>query len=117
MIHGKQSIEKVESSTDAFFGLKNLQQQLAVMSSHDFEQHFKDTPRVKSSESNDISSLIVKCGLRKSKSEVKRLIQLGGLQINGACINQDRKIGDSDKIHSKYMVVKAGKKQFALVEF
>ena len=31
----------------------------------------------------DISGLIVKCGLRKTKADVKRVINQGGLTING----------------------------------
>lgn len=51
------------------------------MNLSEFELHFKATEKIKLSklEFRDISTLIVKCGLRKTKADVKRVMQQGGL--------------------------------------
>ncbi|KRX10712.1 hypothetical protein PPERSA_08707 [Pseudocohnilembus persalinus] len=61
-------------------------------------------------------------GLKKNKSEVKRVIESGGFQVNGEKINlEDSKNFQSNfqnyLIHNQFMVVKMGKKQIVIFKF
>ena len=60
--------------------------------------------------------MIVSSGLRKTRGDAKRVIQQKGLQINGRCVEQDGQVCcESDLLHGKYMVMKVGKKNYALL--
>ena len=64
------------------------------------------------------SSLIVQSGLRKTRGDAKRVIKQSGLYVNGRCIDCDGKIDASrDLLHGKYLVMKVGKKNYALLAF
>ncbi len=62
----------------------------------------------------------MRAGLRPTKADVKRLIAQGGLSLNGVQVTSEERakqpLTDSDLMHSKYLVIKVGKKSFALVE-
>ena len=69
----------------------------------------------------DIASLVVKTGLRKTKADVRRLVAQNGLHVNGQNISTEDEVikatGVSERLlHNKYLVVKVGKKSFALIE-
>ena len=55
-------------------------------------------------------------GLRKTRGDAKRVIQQKGLQVNGQMVNQDGLVQESDLLHGKYLLVKVGKKNFALAQ-
>ena len=63
------------------------------------------------------SSLMVKCGARKTRADARRVIQQGGLQINGETIKSDDAVALEMMLHSKYMIVKVGKKHFSIISF
>jgi tyrosyl-tRNA synthetase len=68
----------------------------------------------------DLGSLIVLTGLRKTKADVRRLIQQGGVSVNGNLLADEEAIrkhmSESDLMHGKYIVIRVGKKQHALIE-
>jgi tyrosyl-tRNA synthetase len=69
----------------------------------------------------DLASLVVKTGLRKTKADVRRLVPQNGLNVNGQIITTEDEVikatGALERLlHNKYLIVKVGKKSFALVE-
>lgn len=75
MVHGKDSLKTVLGSTNAFFGI-DLEKDLHKMTHEQFESHFQNTNKIKVTvlDAQDISSVVVKSGLRKTKAEVRRVI-------------------------------------------
>lgn len=122
MAHGKEALKEVEGSTDAFFAMDNIGQGILKLSIGEFERHFQNTQRLKlpRSELKDLASLVVKAGLRPNKADVRRLVQQGGLSLNGEAVTSDERsrqpLGNDDLRHGKYLVIRVGKKSFALVE-
>lgn len=58
-----------------------------------------------------VSGLAVKSGLRKTRSDVRRILKQGGLQINGKAIDDDINISEeAHLLHGKYLLLKVGKK-------
>ncbi len=120
MAHGKSALAAVLGQSDAFFtGDINL----TDMSLEIFEKHFANTSKTKisKSEMRDIASLVVKTGLRKTKADVRRLVAQNGLAVNGKNVTTEDEVikatGVQDNlIHNRYVVIKVGKKSFALVE-
>lgn len=63
----------------------------------------------------------MKAGLRPTKADVKRLVAQGGLAVNGTVVTEEARlrqpVTENDLLHGKYLVLKVGKKSFALVAF
>lgn len=61
----------------------------------------------------NIVDLLLKTGLRSSKSDVKRLLESGGIYVNGV-----RQISKDSKLNfiGKYMVLRIGKKEMKLIK-
>lgn len=72
MAHGKQSLLSVRGSTEAFFQSGDV----ATLTRDQFEAQFLHTERVrvKRDELRDLASLVVRCGLRPTKADVRRLV-------------------------------------------
>ena len=65
----------------------------------------------------DVHTLTVKLGLRKTKADVNRLIQGGGLSVNGEKVSLNRDLNvKTDLIHGRWIAIRAGKKFWAIVE-
>lgn len=74
-----------------------------------------DIPETKITEEIGITDLLVKCNLAKSKSEAKKLIQQGGISIDGEKINSlDKHFKPLD--FKNGLVIKKGKKVFHKVK-
>jgi len=52
------------------------------------------------------------CGACASKSEARRLIQGGGVYLNGKRLDQDSQVGSADLLEGKHIFFRLGKKRF-----
>jgi tyrosyl-tRNA synthetase len=67
-----------------------------------------------------MADLLVRAGLAPSKKDAKRLLEQGGVYLNNApaAIPADkRQISASDLASPTMLILRAGKKKYALVEF
>jgi tyrosyl-tRNA synthetase len=110
MVHGQKAIKAIEV-TNAFFdpGLSNIQN----WSLERIETHFASVSKllINRSDFQSVSELISKA-VKKSKSEVRRLIKMGGVAINSDKVTNDRDIKSSDFLYSKYILLKLVKKNY-----
>ena len=95
-------------------------EQILAMGEEEFREHFRYTEVIEINEevtqTLTYSGLIVQSGLRKTRGDAKRVIKQNGLQINGEAVKEDRLIDlNSDLLHGKYLIMKVGKKNFALI--
>jgi tyrosyl-tRNA synthetase len=63
-----------------------------------------------------VSALCVKAGLFSSKGEAKRMIEQGGLSMNGIKVTDPLKIIDNTDINKGLITLKKGKKVFLNIE-
>jgi tyrosyl-tRNA synthetase len=68
-----------------------------------------------SAPSISVIDYLIEAGLAKSKSDARRKIEQGGVELNGEKINDPKKILDSEKDDGK--VLKVGKKDFVKIKF
>lgn len=118
IVHGRGALLQVQQSTDAFFNLTDCK--VGSLSFVDFQKAFALTEVVHIGDSLDkmtISSLIAKSGLRKTRADAKRVIQQGGVTINGSQKLKDELLTEDDVIQGNHAIVRVGKKKFALVQF
>ena len=86
------------------------------MSQAEFEQRFQAVDKKKIDQLGEIVNLIFDAGLRGTKADARRLVNQGGLKVNGKQFTELRQITSDDLLFGKYIVLKAGKKKFAILE-
>jgi len=77
-------------------------------------QASSDTPLFELESAKDILTLLQESGLTKSKSEARRLVQQGGLRVNGETVREINYMMDPTAIDSE-QVIQAGKRKFLRV--
>ncbi len=108
LVHGEKVAIEIEKVSQALFG----QEELENLDSEALLQAAQTIPNVRiTSFPLNISDAFVESGLVKSKSEVKRFIQGGGLYLNNKKIeNLDQSINKEDLISEKVAILRVGKK-------
>ena len=119
MIHGEEGLAKATKATEVFFGAE-----ISDLTDADLGEIFPDVP----SSSQNFSSLdgdgltlidaLVETGLVKSKSEARRAIKENSVYINNVrCTDGDKKLTREDLASETVIVLRRGKKKFALLKF
>lgn len=63
-----------------------------------------------------LSGLVAYAGARKTRADARRVIEQGGLQVNGVTQRDDAAVTLDMFLHGRYMVLKVGKKSFSVIE-
>lgn len=101
LIHGEEEANKAKQTSEEMF-------EKGIFSG--------DVPTVKINKDSllGILDLIVLAGLAPSKSEARRLVEQGGIRVNGEVINIDFKV--DEKLFEKEFVISKGKKSIVKLE-
>ena len=89
-------------------------EEAAASAERDFETKFRrrevpdDVPERIITDLEDLPGALVECGLARSRGDARRLIEQGGVRVNGQKIGLDWKLRDGD-------VVQAGKRNFVRI--
>ena len=114
MIHGKEAAQAaIEVSTLLF-----AKGDPTSLSADALEALAREVPTaaVAPSESFDTLSLFVSAGLGASKGEARRLLQQGGLSVNGIKLSAgDTTIGTDRLLRGQYLLLRKGARDYALV--
>ena len=114
MIHGKEAAQAaIEVSTLLF-----AKGDPTSLSADALEALAREVPTaaVAPSESFDTLSLFVSAGLGASKGEARRLLQQGGLSVNGIKLSAgDATIGTDRLLRGQYLLLRKGARDYALV--
>jgi tyrosyl-tRNA synthetase len=74
------------------------------------------TAAVERAESFDTLALFVSAGLTASKGEARRLLQQGGLSLNGAKLSaDDATLGADRLLRGEYLLLRKGARDYALI--
>jgi tyrosyl-tRNA synthetase len=63
----------------------------------------------------DLVSVLVETGLASSSSDARRSVEQNAVSVNGERAGGDRRIGRSDVRHGRYVVVRKGKRSYAVL--
>jgi tyrosyl-tRNA synthetase len=119
LIHGNSGLAAARKATDVFFGaeIENLSD--AQLSDIFADVPSKTLPRdCLSGDGLALIDALVESGLAKSKSDARRTIEQGGAYINNrprADVNT--KLTSSDLASETILVLRSGKKKYALLRF
>jgi len=117
LVHGAPGLAKAEAATRALFGggLDGLGEDDLLEIFADVPS--KELPRARLGALTAIEAL-VESGLAKSKSDARRLIESGGATIgNARAADPEQAVRAEDLSSESVLVLRAGKKSFALLRF
>jgi tyrosyl-tRNA synthetase len=119
LVHGEEGLATAERATAMFFG-----GEIGSLSDAQLNEVFADVPSRElpgdrlSGEGLGIIDAVVEAGLAKSKGESRRLISQGGVSVNNRRIDDvDRRLTSADLATETVMVLRTGKKNYALLRF
>jgi tyrosyl-tRNA synthetase len=118
-VHGDEELQKAQETTARLFANQNAP--VESMSLADLEGlegvTLKSFPASSLEQGVDVVSFLADSGSFASKGEARKTIQGGGVSINRKKVEDIQlKIDSSFLLHSKYILVQRGKKNYILVE-
>ena len=117
LVHGPEATAGAQRATAALFS-----EDIAALEESLLLEVFADAPSLAQPRaavtdgSFDIASALAEAGLVKSKGEARRAIEQGGAYVNNRKYTGDA-IGVDDLLHDRFLVLRRGKRDFALVRF
>jgi tyrosyl-tRNA synthetase len=118
LVHGASGLAAAKRASDIFFGasIENLDD--AQLSEIFADVPSSELPRTQLEAGLPLIDAIVASGLSKSKGEVRRKIDEGGVYVNNVrAADKDRKLGTADLASTSVMVLRLGRKSYALLRF
>jgi tyrosyl-tRNA synthetase len=119
LVHGDEGLQTAQRATEIFFGAE-----IRELNDAQLGQIFADVPSRQlprgrlAGEGLPVVDAAVEAGLAKSKGEARRLIGQGGIYVNNRRVESpDARLGPNDLASESVMVLRAGKKNYALLRF
>lgn len=118
MVHGDEGLAAAKRATDIFFGAE-----IEKLSDRQLGEIFADVPSRELARDRLASGLslvdaLVESGLAKSKGDARRTIQQGGAYVNNRRMSDvESKLTAADLASETVMVLRTGKKSYALLRF
>jgi tyrosyl-tRNA synthetase len=120
LVHGEEGLATARRATNIFFG-----EEISDLSDAQLAEIFADVPsqrlprRVLQDEGGlPIVDALVAAGLGKSKGEARRTVEQGGAYVNNRRIEMiDARLTPADLASESVMVLRSGKKKYALLRF
>jgi tyrosyl-tRNA synthetase len=119
LVHGDAGLQSARRATEIFFGAE-----IASLSDAQLGEIFADVPSKElprdrlSGEGINIVDAFVEAGLAKSKGDGRRTVEQGGAYVNNRPIADIKaQLGPSHLASETVMVLRSGKKKYALLRF
>ena len=119
LVHGPSGVAAAERATAVFFGAA-----IEDLSDAELVEIFADVPSRElprerlSGDGLPLIDAMIESGLAKSRSEARRTIQQGGAYVNNRRREgEDARLTPADLASETVMVLRAGKKRYALLRF
>ncbi|MFJ6002037.1 tyrosine--tRNA ligase [Arthrobacter sp. NPDC092385] len=114
LVHGVDATEKVIAASAALFGQGDLESlDLATLQAATAELESVSVPR----DRRGIIELLVASGLAASNSAARRTVAEGGAYVNNTKVaDPEHVVGDEDLLHGRYLLVRRGKRNLAMVD-
>ncbi len=72
--------------------------------------------RMRAAEIDDLVGVLVATGLATSNGDARRMLDQDAYSVNGVRLGVDDRLGDHDRLHGRYLLLRRGKKLHHLVE-
>lgn len=112
IVHGQEAADSVVRITEVLFGGRDATE----MSKEDVELLKGELPFVAAKQGDLVANVMVEAGLATSVSEARRLMEQGGVSLNGTKIGQDYALTGNDRKVAGVGLLKRGKNMYALID-
>ncbi len=119
LIHGEHGLTRAQRATEVFFG-----KEIDGLSDAELNDIFADVPSKELPRTRlegagvSIVEALVEAGLAKSKGEARRAVEQGGAYVNNRRVESvDAGLTGSHLASSSVMVLRSGRKRYALLRF
>jgi tyrosyl-tRNA synthetase len=112
-IHGKEAYEEALKVSKALFSgdIKSL-------TAKEIEMGFNDLPSIEGKEEMPLVDMLIEAKLASSKREAREFIKNGAVLVNGDKLTDiEAKLGKANAIEGKFIVIRRGKKLYAIVKY
>lgn len=117
-VHGDEGLARAQAATGVLFGDRDLE----GLSADELVDIFAEVPSCTvtrgelAGEGMSVVDLGLRCGLDRSKKQVRNLIESGGLYVNSRRVESvEQRCTLHDAIEGRVIVLRKGRKQYALV--
>lgn len=118
LTHGPEGLASAKRASEIFFGASIQDLVDAQLGEIFADVPSQELPRAQLEAGLPLIDAVVASGLSKSKGEVRRKIDEGGVYINNLrCADKDRKLGTGDLASRTMLVLRLGRKSYALLRF
>ncbi|MFV2070654.1 MAG: tyrosine--tRNA ligase [Pirellulales bacterium] len=119
LVHGDEGLQIAQRATRIFFGEEIQRQTDAQLGEIFADVPSQELPRLRLGGGGlPLVDALVEAGLSRSKSDARRTVQQGGAYVNNRRISDiDAKLGEDDLASESVMVLRSGKKRYALLRF
>jgi len=118
LVHGDEGLRMAQRATDIFFGAEISQLSDVQLVGIFANVPSKELPRDRLAAGLPIIDAMVESGVSKSKGEARRLITQGGVYVNNRRVDGiETQLGPENLASETIMVLRAGKKNYALLRF
>nr|WP_260983863.1 tyrosine--tRNA ligase [Rothia kristinae] len=114
LVHGSEATDKVIAASEALFGRGDI----AALDEPTLVAATAELPhaQVPAGQPPQVVDLLLATQLASSKSEARRFLREGAVSVNGAkAAGEDAVVAAEDLLHGRYLVLRRGKKNMALV--
>ncbi len=118
LTHGPEGLASAKRASEIFFGASIQDLDDAQLGEIFADVPNQELPRAQIEAGLPLIDAVVASGLSKSKGEVRRKIEEGGVYVNNVrCADVDRKLATGDLASRTMLVLRLGRKNYALLRF
>lgn len=111
-IHGRDAYDEAVKISHALFS-----GDIKALTAKEIEMGFGDLPSINLHDNLTLVDALLEASLAKSKREAREFIQNGAVSLNGdKCQDLEHILSTSDAIEGKFIVIRRGKKLYALIK-
>lgn len=111
-IHGRDAYDEAVKISHALFS-----GDIKALTAKEIEMGFGDLPLINLHDNLTLVDALIEASLAKSKREAREFIQNGAVSLNGdKCQDLEHILSTSDAIEGKFIVIRRGKKLYALIK-
>lgn len=111
-IHGRDAYDEAVKISHALFS-----GDIKALTAKEIEMGFGDLPSINLHNNLTLVDALIEASLAKSKREAREFIQNGAVSLNGdKCQDLEHILSTSDAIEGKFIVIRRGKKLYALIK-
>ena len=111
-IHGRDAYDEAVKISHALFS-----GDIKALTAKEIEMGFGDLPSINLHDNLTLVDALIEASLANSKREAREFIQNGAVSLNGdKCQDLEHILSTSDAIEGKFIVIRRGKKLYALIK-